>query len=347
MKRFLSVVRSHLLFLIYVLGADVFFAFLMWLVDSRSFQKISLLMLLFSVLSFLLLCEILSIREGRIERALSEYILDPDETRTDLLLSQLRGFERSRVDTLCRIISEKENARAVLFTKNEDYEEYVEAWAHEAKTPIALLTLILDNQRDSLSPELLYKIEYIRARLSGSVEQMLQYSRIKGGRKDYLLENLPLREILEDVVEEYRPLLSEKNFTVVNEVEKETIYADKRALTYMLGQIVSNAIKYSSEEPRLTFRMDGERRLSIEDNGIGVKKSDLPFIFERGFTGNTGQARKKATGMGLYLVEKIAEDMHFQLNVASEIGKGFQIVVQYPNVGAENMGSEDGLRAEK
>ena len=335
MKHLLSVIRSHLLFLIYVLGADVFFAFLLWVVDSRSFQKISLLLFLFSVLSFLLLCVILSVREDRIERALSEYIREPDETHLDLLLSQLRGGEKSRVDTLCRIISEKENARAVLFTKNEDYEEYVEAWAHEAKTPIALLTLILDNQREELSPELIYKIEYIRARLSGSVDQMLQYSRIKGGRKDYLLEALPLREVLEEVVEEYRPLLSEKNFTVVNEVEKETIYADKRALTYMLGQIVSNAIKYSSDDPRLCFRMEGERRLSIEDNGIGVKKSDLPFIFERGFTGNTGQARKKATGMGLYLVEKIAEDMHFQLNVASEIGKGFQIVVQYPDVGAE------------
>ena len=335
MKHLLSVIRSHLLFLIYVLGADVFFAFLLWVVDSRSFQKISLLLFLFSVLSFLLLCVILSVREDRIERALSEYVREPDETHLDLLLSQLRGGEKSRVDTLCRIISEKENARAVLFTKNEDYEEYVEAWAHEAKTPIALLTLILDNQREELSPELIYKIEYIRARLSGSVDQMLQYSRIKGGRKDYLLEALPLREVLEEVVEEYRPLLSEKNFTVVNEVEKETIYADKRALTYMLGQIVSNAIKYSSDDPRLCFRMEGERRLSIEDNGIGVKKSDLPFIFERGFTGNTGQTRKKATGMGLYLVEKIADDMHFQLNVASEIGKGFQIVVQYPDVGAE------------
>ena len=335
MKHLLSVIRSHLLFLIYVLGADVFFAFLLWVVDNRSFQKISLLLFLFSVLSFLLLCVILSVREDRIERALSEYVREPDETHLDLLLSQLRGGEKSRVDTLCRIISEKENARAVLFTKNEDYEEYVEAWAHEAKTPIALLTLILDNQREELSPELIYKIEYIRARLSGSVDQMLQYSRIKGGRKDYLLEALPLREVLEEVVEEYRPLLSEKNFTVVNEVEKETIYADKRALTYMLGQIVSNAIKYSSDDPRLCFRMEGERRLSIEDNGIGVKKSDLPFIFERGFTGNTGQTRKKATGMGLYLVEKIAEDMHFQLNVASEIGKGFQIVVQYPDVGAE------------
>ena len=335
MSHYLSVIRSHLLFLIYALGADAFFAFLMWLVDSRSFQKISLLMVLFSVLSFLFLCMILSVRERRIERALSEYIQDPDETRMDILLSQLHGYEKGRVDTLCRLLSEKENARAELFTKNEDYEEYVEAWAHEAKTPIALLTLILDNQRDALSPELVYKIEYIRARLSGSVDQMLQYSRIKGGRKDYLLENLSLREILEDVVEEYRPLLSEKNFTVVNEVEKERIYADKRALTYMLGQIVSNAIKYSSNDPRLCFRMDGKNRLSIEDNGIGVKKSDLPYIFERGFTGNTGQARKKATGMGLYLVEKIAEDMSFQLNVASEIGKGFQIVVQYPDVGAE------------
>ena len=248
-----------------------------------------------------------------------------------ILLSNLKGAEKERAKELCEQISQKDARLSHEIARSGDYEEYVEAWAHEAKTPIALLTMILDNNRDTMEPEMVYKVEYVRARLSESVEQMLQYSRIKGERKDYLFEKLSIREILDEVVEDYRPLLVEKNFTVINDVKEEMIYADHRGLRYMLGQFVSNSIKYCSEDPQIVFRID-DNRLVVEDNGIGVKKSDLPFIFERGFTGNTGQARKKATGMGLYLASKLAEDMNLKLFVTSETGKGFQIVVQYPMV---------------
>ncbi|MBO4927967.1 MAG: sensor histidine kinase [Clostridiales bacterium] len=333
MKRYLTILRAHIHFLIYVLGCDVFFAFLLWVTDSSAFGKVSLLIALFSVLTFLLVCALLAMREGRIERAFSDYLESPDDTHTRLLISHLPKNTKKRAEVLCGLLDEKEKQRADLLTQNEDYEEYVEAWAHEAKTPIALLSLLLDNNREVMDPETVYKLEYIRSRLSGSVDQMLQYARLKGGRKDYLFENLDIREILDEVVEEYRPLLLEKNFTVVNDVVSERIYADKRALLYMLGQFVSNSIKYSSgDSPRLSFRIEKPDKLVISDNGIGVKKSDLPYIFERGFTGNTGSARKKATGMGLYLASRIADDMNFKLNVASEAGKGFEIVVQYPIV---------------
>ena len=69
----------------------------------------------------------------------------------------------------------------------------------------------------------------------------------------------------------------------------------------MLGQIVSNAIKYSSDSPMLTISMIHSEIadvLSVEDNGIGVKKYDLPYIFQKGFTGDFTDSRKKATGIG-------------------------------------------------
>ena len=332
MKNLMRLLRNYIPFLIYVLLSDIFFIVLLWTTDTSAFRFVASALILFSILSFLLLCAVLYIRERRIGRAFEDYLSDPDENHTKILLARLSGMEKERTATLLSLIEEKEQQRAHLLSQNEDYEEYVEAWAHEAKTPIALLTLILDNNRDSMDPELTYKIEYIRSRLSGSVDQMLQYARIKGERKDYLFEELELKEIIDEVVEEYRPLLLEKNFTVINKVRNETIFADKRGISYMLGQFVSNSIKYSADDPRLEFHIEPENHLVIEDNGIGVKKCDLPYIFERGFTGDSGRARSKATGMGLYLAAKIAEDMNFELNVSSETGKGFRIVVQYPNV---------------
>ena len=332
MKRFLKIFGAHIPWLVYVLAVDAFFCVLLWITDARAARMLMLALLLFTVLSFILICVLLARSERRRNRALAGFLRDPDETHAQILLSNLKGAERSRIEEMCtEVLRQGEDLKREK-TRNEDYEEYVEAWAHEAKTPIALLTMILDNNRDVLDPEMVYKIEYIRSRISECVDQMLQYSRIKGEKKDYRFERLPIKDVIDEVIEDYRPLLMEKDFLVINEVREETIYSDRRALRFILGQLVSNAIKYCSEDPRLRFSVEGEDKLVIEDNGIGVKSCDLPFIFERGFTGDTGQERKKATGMGLFLVKKMADDMKFTLDVSSETAKGFRIVVQYPLV---------------
>ena len=105
----------------------------------------------------------------------------------------------------------------------------------------------------------------------------------------------------------------------------------------MLGQIVSNSIKYSSDSPMLTISMIHSETtdvLSVEDNGIGVKKYDLPYIFQKGFTGDSTDSRKKATGIGLYLVKKMADDLNLRLEATSQWGKGFKIVIFFPKLGS-------------
>ena len=330
MKRYFSILAAHLPWLAYALVGDLFFAVLLWFTDVSAFRALVLSIILFSVLSFLLVCAIILASESRMSRALNEILVNPNEEHAQILLSNLKGAEMRRTKEMCDLLISREERLGKEILRNEDYEEYVEAWAHEAKTPMALLTMILDNNRDSLAPEMVYKIEYIRTRLNECVEQMLQYSRIKGEKKDYLFEKLAIKGVIDEVIDDYRPLLEEKDFLVINHVRDEQLYGDRRALRFILGQIVSNSIKYSSDEPKLEFSIEGEDRLVIEDNGIGIKSCDLPFIFERGFTGDTGEARKKATGMGLYLVKKMSDDMNFVLDVASEAGKGFKIVVQYP-----------------
>lgn len=330
MKRYFSILTAHLPWLAYALAGDLFFILLLWFRDVSAFTALALSIVLFSVLSFLLVCVIILASESRMSRALDAFLSNPDEDHAQILLSRLKGAEMKRTKEMCDLLVQSRERLGREIVRNEDYEEYVEAWAHEAKTPMALLTMILDNNRDTLDPGMVYKIEYIRTRLNECVEQMLQYSRIKGEKKDYLFERIEIKDVISEVIEEYRPLLEEKDFLVISHVSEEKLYGDRRALRFILGQIVSNSIKYSSEEPKLEFSVEGEDRLVIEDNGIGIKSCDLPIIFERGFTGDTGEARKKATGMGLYLVKKMSDDMNFVLDVASEAGKGFKIVVQYP-----------------
>lgn len=155
-----------------------------------------------------------------------------------------------------------------------DYEEYVEGWAHEAKTPLSLLTMLLDNRNDEISPSLQAKLDYVRSQLQEDVTQMLYYARLKSSTKDYRFEDVNLNDCLGEVLEDYAPLLEEKQFVILNKLQSETVYTDRRGLQFMLGQIVSNAIKYSSDSPMLTISMIHSETadiLSVEDNGIGVK----------------------------------------------------------------------------
>ena len=74
-------------------------------------------------------------------------------------------------------------------------------------------------------------------------------------------------------------------------------------------------------------REKGHTTLSIRDNGCGVKACDLPHIFEKGFTGDSGEKRKKSTGMGLYLVKQLADTLKIEITVKSEWMQGFEIIL--------------------
>lgn len=234
-------------------------------------------------------------------------------------------------------LRERQNAYCSLQDRVMDYEEYVEAWVHEAKMPLSLLPLLLDNRREELPGQVAYKLDYIRNRLQEFVDQMLFYARLKGARKDYLFEYVNVGECIREVLEDYYPLLEEKKFQVAfpEELAAELVYTDRRGLRFLLQQAVSNSVKYCRREPRLCFEMvkrEKSRILKIRDNGPGTPACDMPYLFEKGFTGESGQDRKKATGMGLYLAKEMARDLGLTLEAESRLGEGFQIAVAFPVV---------------
>ena len=197
------------------------------------------------------------------------------------------------------------------------------------------MTLLLDNRRDELSEDMGFKLDHIRNRMQESVDQMLFYARLKGFRKDYLFEHICVRSAIEEVLEDYRPLLLEKQFRIRSGLSDDMVYSDRRGLRFLLGQVISKSIKYCSPEPELSisfFRQEDRCILCIQDNGIGVRSCDLPYIFEKGFTGDSGEGRKKATGMGLYLANEMAKELNLTLKAHSQWGQGFEMQVSFPVV---------------
>lgn len=338
MKHSIKAILQYIPWLLLLLGIDAFATLLLWLADVQAFYSMVIVLVLSTVLLFTFICWAIIHREQKKEQAFLAFLYNPDESHEELLLETVSLAQQESIRLLGKILRDKQLAYTKLQTQLADYEEYVESWAHETKTPLSLLTLLLDNRRDQLSPLVRFKLDYIRNRMQESVDQMLFYARVKSARKDYLFEHIPIRTCIEDLLEDYRPLLEEKQFQIQLSLSDDTVYSDRRGLYFLLGQIISNSIKYCGEAPELCFsffQKDGCHVLSIKDNGIGIHGCDLPYIFEKGFTGDSGEGRKKATGMGLYLAKEIAKEINVTLNVNSEWQQGFEMQISFPVVKEE------------
>ena len=348
--------RAHCVWLIVLLLMDALFTLFLWLMDARGFYVLSGIWVVCSLIVWCGVVFYLYIREGERERKTMDFIDCPDKESEEAACECATGREERllrEVGSRFRDAGRQLKEQQLML---EDYEEYIESWAHEIKTPLALMTLMLDNREDEMGKEVHHRMEYSRNQIQGYVEQMLFYARMRAVHKDYLFENILLRECCEEVLEQFGPFFEEHNFLLVTDMPKLSAVTDQRSFCFLLSQIIHNAVKYRRQDgirPQLCLKggtgnvSDSDEAwgfheasvshedgifLRISDNGIGVKECDMPFIFDKGFTGNSGGLRRKATGMGLYLVKQLASDLNIGLKAESEYGKGFTIVLFFPSV---------------
>lgn len=311
------------------------------LADVQVLQVLAGVLTLMTVLMYAGVCIYIVKKEQKKEEAFALFLKEPEEKTAEQLLLYCGKAEKERMQNLLDYLQIQRKEKENLLKKTEDYEEYIEGWSHEVKTPLSLLAFILGNHKEEFSEPVGYKLEYIQTRMQESIDQMLFYARVKGGHKDYLFEMLNLKESLGKVLEDYGPLLEEKKFHVDIQMEPEgiQIYSDRRGLEFMLGQFISNAVKYCDKEPEIRIHVEKREEnrkkmwiLYIEDNGCGVKACDLPYIFDKGFTGSDINVNKKPTGMGLYLAREMATDLGLKLYAVSEYREGLTMKVQIPIV---------------
>ena len=211
-----------------------------------------------------------------------------------------------------------------------EYREYVESWVHEVKTPLASARLLLENHPQVPAAAL----EQELFKLEECVEQALFYARSGAVEKDYLVKAMPLREACAAAVKKYaRPLIA-SGFQIHMEGLDALCYSDPKWVEFILGQLISNAVKYRGPSPSLTFTQEVERdavRLRVRDNGPGIPAADLSRVFEKGFTGQNGRAGSaKSTGLGLSLVKKLCARLGLGVSLASQEGAGVTVTLVFP-----------------
>jgi len=211
-----------------------------------------------------------------------------------------------------------------------DYREYIETWVHEVKTPIASARLTLEN----LPGPPLQGLEEALFQIEGYVEQALFYARSGAVERDYVVRPMALRQAASDAVKKYaRPLIA-AGFSVELEGLDAVAYADGKWVEFILGQLISNAIKYRGEHPRLVFtqsRAEQSVALNVADNGVGIPQADLPRVCEKGFTGENGRKlSKRSTGLGLYLCRTLCGRLGLGFSIASQAGEGTRVSIIFP-----------------
>lgn len=213
--------------------------------------------------------------------------------------------------------------------KQRDYREYIENWVHEIKVPITAMELICENNKSETSR----KIHSQLALVEGHVERALYYARLDCVEKDFIIRETSLAETVKRVLSKYRFLLTQNNVRVETENLDKFVYTDGKWVEFMLGQFLSNAVKYRSASPVILIyaeEVDGKTRLTVKDNGIGIPTSELRRIFGKGFTGSNGRALGGSTGIGLYLCQKLAEALRVYLEADSRENEYTAISICFP-----------------
>ena len=176
--------------------------------------------------------------------------------------------------------------------KYSDMVDYYTMWVHQIKTPIASMHLILQKEDSEDSRRLraeLFRVEQY-------VQMVLCFLRLDSDFTDYVIKEYRVDDIIRPAVRRLALQFIMKKLSLEYEQTDEVALTDEKWLSFVVEQVLSNAVKYTSAGS-ISIKCDGDR-LVISDTGIGIAAEDLPRIFDKGYTGFNGRADRKASGIG-------------------------------------------------
>lgn len=250
---------------------------------------------------------------------ISEVIIEPNFIEGKIINNILKDTNRDM----------QENVK---YYKNmqKEYQEYVETWVHEIKTPIASTMLIIENNEDIIPNNMKYELR----KVEDYVEQALYYSRSNEVSQDYIVKRFNLEQTVRKVIKRNASDFINKKIAIDIENIKGEIHSDPKWVEFIINQIIGNSIKYlTTQNPKVTiYTTENENNtiLIIKDNGVGINEKDLKKVFEKGFTGANGRIYAKSTGIGLYLCQKLCKKLGLRIKLTSKENEGTEVKIIFP-----------------
>lgn len=213
--------------------------------------------------------------------------------------------------------------------QNQRFREYIETWVHEAKIPIASMRLMCHNHPD-LDAKMIAQLK----QLDDDINNVLFYARSENAQKDYIIKETSLKKVFHEVAMNNRVILQLMDAEIAPRNLDILVMTDEKWLEFMLGQIISNSIKYCDAERKLKLEIWAEEisdkvMLHFRDNGIGIPASDLPRVFDKTFTGENGRKGAASTGMGLYIVRNLCDKLGHGINISSRESEYTEVTLTF------------------
>lgn len=229
-------------------------------------------------------------------------------------------IEKDYQEIIRKLKEEEEYSRQKATSDYNNMVEYYTVWAHQIKTPIASMRLQIQSEDTESARKLMGDLN----RIESYVEMVLTFLRLDSNSTDYLIKEYDLDEIIRPAIRKFsREFILKKLKLEYEPIEFKTI-TDSKWLSFIIEQVISNAVKYTSEG-YVRIYMSEPGILCIEDTGVGISEEDLPRIFENGYTGFNGREDKRASGIGLYLCKRISDNLGHKIYAESKIGEGTKI----------------------
>lgn len=255
-------------------------------------------------------------RFSALKRTLSEL----PETLESLPLPQNES-ERLYTQMLQKTYAEYERAALEHRRREADMRNYYTMWVHQIKTPISALRLLI--QSGARSAELQNEI----FRIEQYVEMALNYQRLFCGSSDLVITRRSLDSAVRTSIRKYSKQFIMKRLRLEYEPGDITVLTDEKWLCFVIEQVLSNSLKYTSAGEIKICTVG--RTLMISDTGIGIAAEDLPRIFDCGYTGYNGREEKRSSGIGLYLCSEVCRRLGHGISITSEVGKGTCVSITF------------------
>jgi signal transduction histidine kinase len=227
--------------------------------------------------------------------------------------------------------------------------DFVSNVSHELRTPLSLIRLYAETlELGRLNSQEKYQ-EYYRIirkeseRLTALINNILDFSRIEAGRKEYDFRETDISELVHNTLESYRYQIEQHGFTFEEKIADDLppLRVDREAIARSLLNLVNNALKYSLDKKYLAvnlYRDNGSVKLEVVDHGIGIPHGEQHKIFEKFYrVGDPLVHNTKGSGLGLSLVRHIVQAHGGEVSVDSAPGQGSKFTIALPlNPGARN-----------
>lgn len=226
----------------------------------------------------------------------------------------------------------------------DEQNRFISDASHELRTPLTALKSSMEvylRDKQQTLPD-------ARELITGGLEEvnqmqvlsdsMLRLTQYQKPQEHLKIQRFPISTAVNDAIKKIEPMAKVKNISIKDNSSNGEMTGYKNAVTELITILLDNAVKYSPEKSTVTVtseKRDGTAKIEVKDEGIGIRKEDIPHLFDRFFRADTARSKSETSGygLGLAIAKKIVDNHHGSIAVKSEEGKGSSFTVIFQNRG--------------